>query len=180
MTHPFLRHILDAVTPRLLLLRVRLHVAVMFLNPYCKKGWLYNEVPPRFELGSLDSKSRVLTITPWDRRRSGSFSAEIESGHRHATKGDFPPASFRPRRTPDLARVQSRSHPHPKRQQRRQKRQGLRIRKKNLVRHAKYSLGVQLRRRGRILQTCRSRRLMSLVVEITAPLFNDEQESSFG
>ena len=27
----------------------------------CKK-----KVPPRFELGSLDSKSRVLTITPWD------------------------------------------------------------------------------------------------------------------
>ena len=25
------------------------------------------EVPPRFELGSLDSKSRVLTITPWGR-----------------------------------------------------------------------------------------------------------------
>ena len=25
------------------------------------------EVLPRFELGSLDSKSRVLTITPWDR-----------------------------------------------------------------------------------------------------------------
>ena len=25
------------------------------------------QVPPRFELGSLDSKSRVLTITPWDR-----------------------------------------------------------------------------------------------------------------
>ena len=25
-----------------------------------------NEVPPRLELGSLDSKSRVLTITPWD------------------------------------------------------------------------------------------------------------------
>ena len=25
------------------------------------------KVPPRFELGSLDSKSRVLTITPWDR-----------------------------------------------------------------------------------------------------------------
>ena len=24
------------------------------------------KVPPRFELGSLDSKSRVLTITPWD------------------------------------------------------------------------------------------------------------------
>ena len=26
----------------------------------------FREVPPRFELGSLDSKSRVLTITPWD------------------------------------------------------------------------------------------------------------------
>ena len=25
-----------------------------------------SKVPPRFELGSLDSKSRVLTITPWD------------------------------------------------------------------------------------------------------------------
>ena len=25
-----------------------------------------SEVPPRFELRSLDSKSRVLTITPWD------------------------------------------------------------------------------------------------------------------
>ena len=24
------------------------------------------KVPPGFELGSLDSKSRVLTITPWD------------------------------------------------------------------------------------------------------------------
>ena len=24
------------------------------------------QVPPRFELGSLDSESRVLTITPWD------------------------------------------------------------------------------------------------------------------
>ena len=24
------------------------------------------KVPPRFELGSLDSKSKVLTITPWD------------------------------------------------------------------------------------------------------------------
>ena len=25
-----------------------------------------DEVPPRFELGSLDSESRVLTITPWN------------------------------------------------------------------------------------------------------------------
>jgi hypothetical protein len=24
------------------------------------------QVPPRFELGSLDSKSRVLTVTPWN------------------------------------------------------------------------------------------------------------------
>ena len=37
-------------------------------NPY----WLslhkknLRKVPPRFELGSLDSESRVLTITPWD------------------------------------------------------------------------------------------------------------------
>ena len=30
---------------------------------------MYRKVPPRFELGSLDSKSRVLTITPWDRAR---------------------------------------------------------------------------------------------------------------
>ena len=28
------------------------------------------EVPPRLELGSLDSKSRVLTITPWDLAQS--------------------------------------------------------------------------------------------------------------
>ena len=31
-----------------------------------KKSWKKMQVPPRFELGSLDSKSRVLTITPWD------------------------------------------------------------------------------------------------------------------
>ena len=30
-----------------------------------------SEVPPRFELGSLDSKSRVLTITPWDLWQGG-------------------------------------------------------------------------------------------------------------
>ena len=29
------------------------------------------KVPPRFELGSLDSESRVLTITPWDRLERG-------------------------------------------------------------------------------------------------------------
>ena len=31
----------------------------------CKQD---NKVPPRFELGSLDSESRVLTITPWNHR----------------------------------------------------------------------------------------------------------------
>ena len=31
-----------------------------------KKKIHIREVPPRFELGSLDSESRVLTITPWD------------------------------------------------------------------------------------------------------------------
>ena len=25
-----------------------------------------DEIPPRFELGLLDSKSKVLTVTPWD------------------------------------------------------------------------------------------------------------------
>ena len=29
------------------------------------------QVPPRFELGSLDSESKVLTITPWDRNMEG-------------------------------------------------------------------------------------------------------------
>ncbi|KFD61853.1 hypothetical protein M514_26001 [Trichuris suis] len=28
------------------------------------------QVPPRFELGLLDSKSRVLTVTPWNRKDS--------------------------------------------------------------------------------------------------------------
>ena len=43
------------------------------VNILCKveSGGIYictkkKEVPPRLELGSLDSKSRVLTITPWD------------------------------------------------------------------------------------------------------------------
>ena len=31
-----------------------------------KHGNHYFKVPPRLELGSLDSESRVLTITPWD------------------------------------------------------------------------------------------------------------------
>ena len=33
----------------------------------CVASEKYYQVPPRFELGSLDSESRVLTITPWDR-----------------------------------------------------------------------------------------------------------------
>lgn len=32
------------------------------------------QVPPRFELGSLDSESRVLTITPWNHRSLGGTS----------------------------------------------------------------------------------------------------------
>ena len=30
------------------------------------KKKVFSQVPPRFELGSLDSESKVLTITPWD------------------------------------------------------------------------------------------------------------------
>ena len=41
------------------------HFFVCFLFWIRKKK--DKQVPPRFELGSLDSKSRVLTITPWDR-----------------------------------------------------------------------------------------------------------------
>ena len=37
------------------------------VNSYLKNREKKLKVPPRFELGSLDSKSRVLTITPWDR-----------------------------------------------------------------------------------------------------------------
>ena len=32
-----------------------------------QKNW---QVPPRFELGSLDSESKVLTTTPWNHRYS--------------------------------------------------------------------------------------------------------------
>ena len=45
------------------------------------------QVPPRFELGSLDSESRVLTITPWGRiwmnRENFTFS------HREAFINDY-------------------------------------------------------------------------------------------
>ena len=44
-----------------------LHVFLLY-----KKWSSRNKVPPRFELGSLDSKSRVLTITPWNPKLSWS------------------------------------------------------------------------------------------------------------
>ena len=39
-----------------------------------------NQVPPRFELGSLDSKSRVLTITPWDHSYTKGYKHKIWIG----------------------------------------------------------------------------------------------------
>ncbi|KAK9976302.1 hypothetical protein ABG768_021507 [Culter alburnus] len=39
----------------------------VFRTGSCSHSW-QKQVPPRFELGSLDSKSRVLTITPWNPR----------------------------------------------------------------------------------------------------------------
>ena len=38
----------------------------VFISCYFRKRNESCQVPPRFELGSLDSESRVLTITPWD------------------------------------------------------------------------------------------------------------------
>uniref|UniRef100_A0ABD2X8V3 Uncharacterized protein n=1 Tax=Trichogramma kaykai TaxID=54128 RepID=A0ABD2X8V3_9HYME len=38
----------------------------MMILSRLKKYLIQGAVPPRFELGSLDSESRVLTITPWD------------------------------------------------------------------------------------------------------------------
>ena len=35
-----------------------------------RESMVKRKVPPRFELGSLDSESRVLTITPWNLVRS--------------------------------------------------------------------------------------------------------------
>ena len=39
---------------------------ILFENIFYFRSGKIIKVPPRFELGSLDSKSRVLTITPWD------------------------------------------------------------------------------------------------------------------
>ena len=36
------------------------------ISPSFKDKKKKSQVPPRFELGSLDSESRVLTITPWN------------------------------------------------------------------------------------------------------------------
>ena len=40
---------------------------VQYSNVDSKAAPTKVKVPPRFELGSPDSKSRLLTITPWDR-----------------------------------------------------------------------------------------------------------------
>ena len=41
-------------------------VSLAKVDPQKLKGKEGRKVPPRFELGSLDSESRVLTVTPWD------------------------------------------------------------------------------------------------------------------
>ena len=46
---------------------------------FCKIMFTKEEVPPRFELGSLDSKSRVLTVTPWDHAFVMAISSSVES-----------------------------------------------------------------------------------------------------
>ena len=40
------------------------HQKLILLKKYSNFDLKKNKVPPRFELGSLDSKSRVLTVTP--------------------------------------------------------------------------------------------------------------------
>ncbi len=41
------------------------------------------QVPPRFELELLDSKSRVLTITPWDRDKDMECCIRLYSTKKH-------------------------------------------------------------------------------------------------
>ena len=64
-THPVSYHVVNSTT---ILLRK--------LKRFQKKNFMisWKQVPPRFELGSLDSESRVLTITPWD---PGQYTYEI-------------------------------------------------------------------------------------------------------
>ena len=45
-----------------------------------KRGFLKRKVPPRLELGSLDSESRVLTITPWNHNQSAGSLFQCEPG----------------------------------------------------------------------------------------------------
>ena len=45
------------------IIHIHIHVYTAVQEKKKKKK---KEVPPRLEHGSLDSKSRVLTITPWD------------------------------------------------------------------------------------------------------------------
>ena len=59
----------------------------MYPKEKTRKKRFLREVPPRFELGSLDSKSRVLTITPWDRRLREKLHRQIQNkAHAMATK----------------------------------------------------------------------------------------------
>ena len=46
-------------------IRILHHFRYKWAHSICKWEKKSFQVPPRFELGSLDSKSRVLTITPW-------------------------------------------------------------------------------------------------------------------
>ena len=44
------------------------------------------EVPPRLELGSLDSESKVLTITPWDQGQMEAQAGKVLLGVRPVLK----------------------------------------------------------------------------------------------
>ena len=51
------------------------------------------KVPPRLELGSLDSKSKVLTITPWDLTYYDSINKSIKAETRKFL-GNFEKIAF--------------------------------------------------------------------------------------
>ncbi|XP_059741296.1 uncharacterized protein [Bos taurus] len=52
------------------------------------------KVPPRFELGSLDSESRVLTITPWNRQRPCIPAAEPGLAQPRRPRTRLPPGAL--------------------------------------------------------------------------------------
>uniref|UniRef100_A0A1A9WLE8 Uncharacterized protein n=1 Tax=Glossina brevipalpis TaxID=37001 RepID=A0A1A9WLE8_9MUSC len=56
---------------------------------FAKKADRCRQVPPRFELGSLDSESRVLTITPWNHtaQRQFIYNSKLCSITAHNFKG---------------------------------------------------------------------------------------------